>query len=190
MYLTQHKKTKELVKSDLKVGLDRLVEVLGIPRRVQSSRIAHNDAMIELYLKTSINPLRLYGALKGTLAVSTVDIVGEYKDIAMKGVYFLQGKIALYPLRYVKKVLPLKVEDVEATIAHFKNDLVCNPDSWETWYRLAQVFEIQTEEFQTWNADAINIRRGELVVVERVCDVFLVLRLYVLIVRSAVSWRT
>lgn len=165
--LASTKKVHQLPKSDIKLALDKLVEVVGVPGRASNGRIFHNEAVIESYWKSSINPLKLFNCLRGDVSLSTVDVHGEFHDIAEKELYFLQGKIALHPLRYVKKTSATKKEDLETAQRYFYHDVVCRPDNWETWYRLAQVFEIKMEEDMTWSAEGINTQRHELVTLER-----------------------
>lgn len=167
MYQASKKKILQLSKSDLKTGLDKLVEVLGIPRP-DNIRIAHNKAQIDGYLKSTLDPLKLYGCLKGRVDISTVEIFGESKEISTKGIYFLLGKIALYPLRYTKRVGILRGDELEAAIQFFGHDLVCNSNGWETWYRVAQTFEIQMDEAQTWSAEYMNTKKEDLTRLERV----------------------
>lgn len=164
-----HKKgVARLTKSDLKTGLDKLIEVLGVPQRETNIRIAQNDSLIDQYLKSSINPLRMLGCLKGDLSLSTVAIGGDCGIVAVKGLYALQGKISLYPLRLPKRTGAIKNDDLTTAMNYFKYDLICRPDDWETWYRVGQTFDVQMEEAQTWSADQINSKRGILVALERV----------------------
>lgn len=170
MFHASKKKIAQLQKSDLKMGLDKLVEVFGIPRAGdRSARISHNLAVMDNYLKSSINPLQMFSCLRGDLNISTVEIFGERKAIAAKGLFFLQGKIALYQLKNNKKIGSLKTDELEAAVKYLRHDLACNPDSWETWYRMGQTFEVQMEDAQTWNSEYMNVKRAELVALERVC---------------------
>ncbi|KAA8895625.1 hypothetical protein FN846DRAFT_968781 [Sphaerosporella brunnea] len=162
------KKILQLQKSDLKTGLDKLVEVFGIPRaELSPPRIAHNYGVIESYLVTTLNPLRMFGCLKGELDISTVEISGERKQLASKGLFFLQGKISLFQMKHNKKIGSVRLEELEAALRYLKHDLACNPDSWETWYRLGQAYEVRLEDAQTWSAEFLNTRKQELVVFER-----------------------
>jgi hypothetical protein len=165
------KKISQLLKSDLKAGLDKLADVLGEPP-MDNARIAHNVGVIDSYLMSTIHPLRLFGCLRGELEISTVEISGHWDAIASKGLYSLLGKISLYPIRYTKRVGTLKGDELEVAIRYFKHDISCNPESWESWYRAGQTFEVQMEEAQTWSAESLNSRRQDLVKLERVSDVF------------------
>lgn len=167
MHLASRKKILQLAKTDIKSGLDKLYEVVGPPQPKNNNKIAHNESVIEIYLKGSINPLRLFGALKGEGWLSTVEVGGLYAQVAAKGLYFILGKCSLYPVRYQKKVGAVKGDELETAKRFFKADLSCMPDKWETWYRLAQTYESMMEEAQTWSADGINTRRVELVGLER-----------------------
>lgn len=174
IYQASLKKILQLPKSDLKAGLDKLVEVLGVPQP-DNARIAHNIGVIDSYLKSSLDPLKMFDCLRGKIDVSTVQIFGEWKEIASKGLYFLQGKIALFPLKYYKRTGTLKGDELEAAIQMFRHNVVCNPESWEAWYRVGQTFEVQMEEAQTWSAENINTKRPDLVQVERVSSPYPIL---------------
>ncbi|CCX34661.1 Similar to Histone transcription regulator 3 homolog; acc. no. Q2UBW0 [Pyronema omphalodes CBS 100304] len=166
MHQISKKKLLQLGKSDLKTGLDKLLEVLGTPP-LTNSRILHNKAQIDAYLKTSLDPLKLFGAMRGRLDISTIEIFGPYREIQQSGLYFTLGKIALYPMKFTKRQTPLKTEEAEAAISMFRYELFVSPDSWEAWYRLAQAFEIQLDENQIWSAEAMNTKSHELTLQER-----------------------
>lgn len=166
--MAAQKKHNQLVKSGIQNALDKVVEIVGVPKRSLNGRLFHNDAVIHQYWKSSINPLRLFESLKGGVSISTVEVHGEYKEIASKGLYFLQGKLAMHPLKTSKRQVPLKQEDMRTALEYFKHDLVCNPDNWKTWYRIAQMNEMLMEEEITWTADSVNTERAKLVELERV----------------------
>ncbi|TGZ82588.1 hypothetical protein EX30DRAFT_317948 [Ascodesmis nigricans] len=166
--LAADKKPHQLAKSGIGMALDKLVDVVGVPKRAAHGKIFHNDAVINQYWKSSINPLRLYDSLRGGLSISTLQVSGEYKEIASKGLYSLQGKIAMHPLKSSKRNAPLRPEDMKTALDYFKHDLVCKPESWETWYRIAQMNEMMMEEEMTWTADAVNSERPKLVELERI----------------------
>ncbi|KAI5841141.1 hypothetical protein DFP73DRAFT_516695 [Morchella snyderi] len=167
LHLASRKKILQLAKTDIKGGLDKLYEVVGPPKSINNNKIAHNEHVISVYIRGSIHPLRLFGSIKGEGVLSTVEVGGLYAQVAAKGLYFLLGKCSLYPVRYQKKVGAVKGDELETAVRFFRADLSCMPDKWETWYRLAQSYESQMEEAQTWSADGINTRRSELVGLER-----------------------
>jgi hypothetical protein len=167
LFLASRKKVLQLQKSDIRIALEKLFEVVGIPRKTSNNKLAHNEAVIDQYLRGSIRPLRLFNCLRGEGWLSTVEVGGLYSQVTAKGLYFTLGKISLYPLRYQKKTGPIKGDDINNAIRFFKYDLTCNASKWETWYRLGQAYETQMDDGQTWNADLINARRGELVTLER-----------------------
>lgn len=167
LHLASRKKILQLAKTDIKSGLDKLFEVVGAPRSTNNNKIAHNESVIEIYLRGSVHPLRLFGALKGEGWLSTVEVGGLYARVAAEGLYFILGKCSLYPVRYQKKVGAVKGDDLETAVKFFGADLSCMPDKWETWYRLAQTYESMMDELQTWSAEGINTRRTELVNLER-----------------------
>lgn len=90
--------------------------------------------------------------------------------VAKKGLYFLRGHIHLSLIRdrSIKNRVQVKGDDLDTALRYFKYTLVCHPEDWEAWYRLAQTYGTQVDEDMTWTADAINNHRKELVRKERV----------------------
>lgn len=168
LFLASRKKVLQLQKSDIKTGLEKLFEVVGVPKRSSNNKLAHNEAVIDQYLRGSIRPLQLLNSLKGEGCLSTIEVGGLYAQVAAKGLYFTLGKISLYPIRYQKRVGAVRGDDLDNAIRFFRYDLTCNPNKWETWYRLGQSYESQMDDGQAWGADLINARRADLVRLERV----------------------
>ena len=126
---------------------------------------------MEQYLAGSIHPLKLISSLKGLGSISTAPITGDQATAAAKGLYFLMGHIHLSMIRdrSVKNRAQVKGDDLEDALRYFKYTLMCDPDNWEAWYRLAQTYGQQVDEDMTWTADAMNNHRPELVIKERKC---------------------
>ncbi|KAK9470312.1 uncharacterized protein V1510DRAFT_432212 [Dipodascopsis tothii] len=144
-----------LPRSDLKSTLDNFCEVIGVPRRDQSS-IYYNQSIVEAYLGRSLEPLLLADAAKGTLALSTMRVQSDYARVARIGLYFMQGQIYLAQYRSRKRTMAGRTEDLDYAIRYFKHDLVCNTNRFEAWYGLAQTYDSLAEDDMTWSAEKLN----------------------------------
>ncbi|KAK7206575.1 hypothetical protein BZA70DRAFT_107697 [Myxozyma melibiosi] len=142
-------------KADLKSVLDKCCEVIGVPRRDQTS-IYYNQSVIDTYLAKSIHPLLLQRSLKGLETISTIPVQGDYSKVAMIGLYFLQGQIYLTQYKSRKRTMAGRTEDLDYAIRYFKHDLVCDTNRFESWYGLAQTYDAQAEDDLTWSAEKLN----------------------------------
>jgi hypothetical protein len=156
---------KDLSKTDLKVSIDKVHGALGRPRTNED--ISHNRKILTTYFKSPINPLALFECLKGVGTLSTKAIPSEVAVPASKGWYFLMGNIALNKFRSQKRLTPGPTEDLNFAQAFFLQDLEYSIDQWETWYRLAQVYDSQLEEAVSWTAEKLNSNSVELINYQR-----------------------
>ena len=89
--------------------------------------------------------------------------------VAGKGFYFQQAMISLLRYRYAKKTGNPKIEDVDAIVKLLHLNIVCGEEEhWETWYRLAQSYELMLEDDVTWSAEKINNKKDVIINLERV----------------------
>ena len=156
---------KDLIKSELKNTIDKIQQTIGTPK--SSPAVSHNKKMINAYLKSPINPGDLYACIKGLGDLATRAVQTETAKIADKGWYFLLGHIALARFKSVKRVNPTPTDDLDMAAAFFRQDLEHGMEKWETWYRLAQVFDAKIEDDLLWTADKINNHRQELATLQR-----------------------
>jgi len=155
---------KDLLKTELKGTIDKMQGVLGapIPKTLQFNR-----RLLNIYLKAPINPLDIYRSLRGIGSISGTSIRTEHAPIAAKGWYFLLGYMTFTKFRSQKRVSPTPTDDLDISIIFFWHDLEFDMENWETWYRLAQVYDAKLEEDTTWNSDKLNGHMEELVVLQR-----------------------
>ena len=161
---------KDLLKSDLKSAIDRMQQVIGSPKQSisqQSSSQLFNKRSINAYLKSPINPVQLYRSLQGIGDIPSVSVSTEYSMIAAKGWYFLLGHMTLAKFKSQKRVSPGPTDDLDIAMTFFRLDLEFDMEKWETWYRLAQVYDAKIEEDTTWNADKLNNHKTDLNVLQR-----------------------
>lgn len=156
---------KDLIKSELRPTIDKMQQAIRTPRLIPSTMF--NRRLVSNFLKSPINPMDLYRSLQGIgdLCGSTVN--NESSIVADKGWYFLQGNLALAKFRSVKRSSAGPTDDLDLATAFFKQDLELGLEKWETWFRLAQVFDARIEEDITWNAEKLNNNRGELRLLQR-----------------------
>lgn len=77
--------------------------------------------------------------------------------------------VALIRYRYAKKTANPRIEDVDAIIKVLHLNIICGQDDhWETWYRLAQAYELLLEDDMTWSAEKINNKKDDIVKLEKV----------------------
>lgn len=164
---SQARKTniKDLSKTELKVSIDKVHGCLGRPKTNED--ISHNRKVLTTYFKSAINPISLFECLKGVGTLSTKSISPEVAIPASKGWYFLMGNIALNKFRSQKRLNPGPTEDLNFAQAFFLQDLEYSVDRWETWYRLAQVYDSQLEEAVSWTAEKLNSNSLELMNFQR-----------------------
>lgn len=164
--MIQAKKTaiKDIGKSELKVVLDKMQHAIKVPKL--SGAMAFNKRIITAFLKSPIDPVDLYRSLRGIGGLSGSSdkkflILGE------KGWYLLLGHLSLARFRSQKRLFPGPVDELEIANAYFRQDLELGLEKWETWYRLAQVFDAMIEEDTTWTAEKLNGKMTELISLQR-----------------------
>jgi tetratricopeptide (TPR) repeat protein len=156
---------KDLLKSELKGTIEKIQQALGAPR--SAPVLYYNKRAINAYLKSPINQLQLFRASRGetSLQVRFVDI--ESAKIAARDWYFLVGSLALAKFKSIKRTNSGPTDDLDVAINCFRYDLEHDIEKWETWFRLAQVYDAKIEEDLLWTADKVNNSRPELATLQR-----------------------
>ena len=158
---------KDLLKNDLRFAVDKMQAVIKVPKALHGSARGFNKRLMLAYLKSPINPLALYRSIQGIGEVNSMPVHTEGHDVAAKGWYFLLGHIALTKFRSQKRITAGSVEDLENAKMFFKQDLEFDTSRWETWYRLAQTFDTQIDEYTTWTAEKLENEKDMLVDLQR-----------------------
>lgn len=159
---------KDLLKSDLKFAVDKMQQVIKIPKPTTNATArTFNNRLANNYLKSPINPVDLYRSLRGIGGLCGNPARSEGSEIAAKGWYFLLGHIALAKFRSQKRSPVGSTDDLEIARTFFRHDLEFDTDRWETWYRLAQVYDAMIEEDSTWTADKLDNHMADLAVLQR-----------------------
>lgn len=156
---------KDLGKSELRSTIEKMQLAMKMPKETIASHF--NKRVITAYLQSPINPMDLYRSLQGIGGLSGASVSKEESTVADKGWYFLLGQLALAKFRSARRTSPGPTEDLDNATEFFKQDLELGLEKWETWYRLAQVFDARIEEHITWTADKLNNDREDLNALQR-----------------------
>ncbi|KAF3050230.1 Histone transcription regulator 3 [Didymella keratinophila] len=147
-------------KQELRASIEKVHAALGRPK--QHDDVAFNRKAISTYFKSPIHPTTLFNCLKGVGSLITRRIPDDEAVAASKGWFFMMGNIALSKFRSQKRLTQGPTEDLNYAQAFYLQDLEYSTEHWETWYRIAQVYDTQLEEAVSWNADKMNSSTIEL----------------------------
>ena len=156
---------KDLAKNELKVALDKIQAAIKLPSATTDTTF--NKRSIISFLKTAINPLDMYRSFRGLVDLPSIQINNESATIAAKGWYYLIGHLSLAKFRAQNRTIPGPLDDLDNATIYFRQDLELGIQKWETWYRLAQVYDVKIEEYTKWNANKLNTAMEELKALQR-----------------------
>ncbi|KAJ5887808.1 hypothetical protein N7495_007849 [Penicillium taxi] len=160
---------KDLSKSELKTTIEKMQQAIGAAKLSSASpQLSFNRRLFLAYIKSPINSSNLLRAFQGAAAeLPMVPVPGEKAKIASKGWFFLLGHATLTKFRSQKRTSPGSTSELDDAISFFRQDIDHGTGRWETWYRLAQVYDAKVDEDITWTADKINNNRPELATLQR-----------------------
>lgn len=156
---------KDLAKNELKGAIDKIQAAIKLPTATIDTTF--NKRSITLYLKTAINPLEMYRSFRGVIDLPSIEISNESAVIAAKGWYYILGHLSLAKFRAQNRTIPGPLDDLDNATIYFRQDLELGIEKWETWYRLAQVYDVKIEEYTKWNANKLNTAMEELKALQR-----------------------
>lgn len=156
---------KDLVKSELRLTIEKMQQVIRVPKN--TATVLHNRRVFNDFLRSPINPLSFRRAMKGIGDLHFQDLRGETFQIAEKGWYFLQGHLALAKYRSQKRTSAAGADELDDALMFLKYDLEQGYEKWETWYRLAQVYDAKIEEETLWTAEKLNNNMEDIVTLQR-----------------------
>ena len=165
MPYVKRRSIKDILKSELKGTIEKIQTALGAIK--PASDLSYNKRQISHFLKSQINPKELYRCIKGIGNLSSKPIHTDSAVVAGHGWYFLLGQIALTRFKSVKRIAPTPTDDLDIAATFFRHDLEHDCEKWETWYRLAQIYDAKIEEDLLWNVSKINDHRPELATLQR-----------------------
>lgn len=157
---------KDLVKHPLQDTIDKVHGAL--PRKKPTEAVLRNRETYRAFLRSPILPLDLFSCLHGDGNMLQVTAIPRDDALlASKGWFFLMGQMALTKFRSQKRNGPTPTEDVDIAIAFFMQDLEYTGEHWETWYRLAQAYDIKIEENVLWTAEKLNSSMADIVSLQK-----------------------
>lgn len=156
---------RDLIKSELRNALEKTQQAIRVPKNTFA--VLHNRRVLDKFLRSPVNPLDLYRALQGIGELHFQQTHGESFLIAEKGWYFLQGHVALAKFRSQKRTNPGGSDELDFALKFFQHDLEQGYEKWETWYRIAQVYDAKLEEATIWTAEKLNDNMEDVVTLQR-----------------------
>ncbi|OJD27178.1 hypothetical protein ACJ73_01434 [Blastomyces percursus] len=157
---------KDVHKSELRPTIDTMQMAIGWATKF-STPLTFNKRVLSAFLKSSINPSDMFRAVQGIGEVSMVPVQADSLELADKGWYFLLGYISLSKFRAQKRITAIPTDDLDVAASFFRQELEHGTGKWETWYRLAQVYDLKLEEDIAWSADKLNSNRSDLATLQR-----------------------
>jgi hypothetical protein len=157
---------KDLLKSELRNTIDRVHAASGNAKSTSPVILANRKVMAS-YLKSQLIPEKFYKAYKGQGGIATKAVLEDESIKAKYGWYFLLGHITLAKYRAVKRVSPTPTDDLDNAATLLRQDLEYNQERWETWWRLAQIYEAKIEDDLIWNSSKLNDARNDIAILER-----------------------
>ncbi|KAL6245022.1 Histone transcription regulator 3 [Rhinocladiella similis] len=165
MQYTDQMQMKDILKSELKGTIEKIQQVLGSSK--VSPAVAYNRRVTSAYLKSPIIANDLYRSVRGVGDLQTRPVQYDMNSPACQGWLFLLGYLTLAKYKSVKRVQPTPTNDLDSAATFFRQDLDHNIEKWESWYRLAQVYEAKIEDDLIWNSTKLNDSRGDIALLER-----------------------
>ena len=156
---------KDLIKGELRNTIDKVQTASGTAKSPPAA--LHNKRQMNNWLKRPIIPEDLYRAVKGVGDLATKSVPGETSVKASYGWLFLLGHMTLAKYRSVKRVSPTPTDDLDLAATYLRQDLEYDMEKWETWFRLAQIYEAKIEDDLIWNSTKLNDARGDIAQLER-----------------------
>lgn len=156
---------KDVGRSELKGVIDAIQDVIRIPTKPTSAMILNRRIMVAL-LRSPINPVNLYRALRGIGSLNGTR-VRNHSRFGDKGWYVLIGSLLLAKFRSQKRLMQGPVLELEVAMTYFRQDIELGLETWETWYRLAQVLDSMIDDEVTWTAERLNKKMGEIITLQR-----------------------
>lgn len=159
---------KDLLKSDLKGTIEHMQQAIGQTKSNQ--QLIHNLRNFTSLLQQPVQPLRLYQALKGNVTIDAVSVHNQDSILAKLKWFFLLGMIAFSKFKSVdlnRRQTPGATDDLRMGATFLRQQLQYTPDQWDAWFRLAECFDYELDEFVLWTADKMNKERADLVKFQR-----------------------
>lgn len=158
---------RDLSKAEYQNVFDKIDSQL--PNWDPTSQMEQNSAIISVYLSQSLKPQDLFEAFRGRLRIAAIGVdndKSEWGTIASRGWLFAKGTLLLRKWKLASRTQPDSAELHTAAML-LRRDLEWNPASWETWYRLAQVYNEQIDCSALSDASFLRLHNEDAASIER-----------------------
>lgn len=157
---------KDLLKHDLRTTIEKMQTAVGATK--ETTQMTHNSRNFTEYLKTSIRPINFVKAWRGQITLDSVPVHTADSQMAQQGWYFLLGMINLAKFRSQKRGnYGTPIDDLQVAATFLRIQLQFDANHWETWYRLAQCYDLELEEEVLWSTDKLNNHKSEIIKLQR-----------------------
>lgn len=166
MVLIKRIPLRDLPKSDLKIAIDFVQSSIN---RAYKPPIALelNERILSSFLTGPIDQEELLRCCKGIGQLSIAPARIETYDLADKGWYFIHGFCCLTKFRSQKRTSPGPTDDLDSAVSCFLQEIKHGVERWETWYRLAQAYDILIDEDISWSSEKLTKSRDALSMLQR-----------------------
>lgn len=166
MVLIKKISMKDLPKSELKNAIDIVHSSINRPYKPPVALIL-NQRIVSSFLAAPIDQKELFRCFKGVTQLSIAPARVETFELADKGWYFINGFSCLTKFRSQKRTSPGPTDDLDSAVSCFLQEIEHGVERWETWYRLAQVYDVQIDEDISWSSDKLTKSRDALSKLQR-----------------------
>ncbi|AOA63060.1 HIR complex subunit [Komagataella phaffii CBS 7435] len=145
-------------RSDMKILLDRIHDVLGNPNIDLNDRFMINTAKIESFFNNMMITVKtLKYSFHGLLRIELQPLTEwDLAEVTQSGLYYLQGLTALNLFKVRKRSMQGRSAELGFVIKMLKNDLLCGNNRLETWLCLGQCYTFLFEDDVIWTSDKLN----------------------------------
>lgn len=145
------------IRADLRAVLDQLYEAIGDPDKAVVST-SHNMNVLGKFSVAPVTWSYIEGSLRGESFLPFMTSTDPVLPASTGGFYCIQGMLALAKFRSGKKsAAPGRTEDLQAAVKFFTNDILCSPTRYESWFGIANVYEMLTEDDLMWSAEKLDV---------------------------------
>ncbi|KAG5354616.1 Histone transcription regulator 3-like protein [Yarrowia sp. B02] len=145
------------IRADLRVVLDQLYEAIGDPDKTVAST-SHNMTVLGRFTVQPVTWSYIESSLRGEAFLPFMTSTDPVLSASTGGFYCIQGMLALAKFRQGKKAAaPGRTEDLQSAVKFFTNDIICCPTRYESWFGIANAYEMLTEDDLMWSAEKLDV---------------------------------
>lgn len=145
------------IRADLRAVMDQLYEAIGDPDKNVAST-SHNMTVLGRFTVAPVTWNYIENSLRGESFLPFMTSTDPVLSASTGGFYCVQGMLALAKFRQGKKsASPGRTEDLQAAVKFFTNDIYCCPTRYESWFGIANAYEMLTEDDLMWSAEKLDV---------------------------------